>query len=175
MVFSSHLFLFYLLPAALGLYYLAPRRLKHLALTLLSYLFYGWANPLFTVLMFGSTVIDYLCGLAMTGQFRRASWSEPVPILQEGGTRTREQKLAVAISICMNLSLLGFFKYFNFAVENYNWLAEAVGLADSQWQTVLRITLPLGISFYTFQSMSYSIDLYRGHARGIRNFTDFAC
>ena len=175
MVFSSHLFLFYFLPCALALYYAAPRRLKHLALTCLSYFFYGWANPLFTVLMFSSTVVDYICGLAMTGQFRRNAWSESMPLLQEAEARTRSQKLAVAISIVTNLSLLGFFKYFNFAVENYNWLMGAFGLADSQWQTVMRITLPLGISFYTFQSMSYSIDVYRGHSRGIRNFVDFAC
>jgi len=175
MVFSSHLFLFHFLPAVLLFYYAAPRRLKHLALTLLSYLFYGWASPLFVVLMLGSTVVDYLCGLSMTGQFRRGAWSEPVPLLDQRAERTRGQKWAVFVSVCTNLSLLGFFKYFNFGVENYNWLLGALGLGDCQWQTVLRITLPLGISFYTFQSMSYSIDVYRGHARGVRNFIDFAC
>ena len=175
MVFSSHLFLFYFLPTVLLLYYAAPRRLKHLALTLLSYLFYGWANPLFVVLMLSSTVVDYLCGLALTGQLRRGAWTEPMPLLERGCERTRGQKWAVFISVCTNLSLLGFFKYFNFGVENYNWLMGVLGLGDYQWQTVLRITLPLGISFYTFQSMSYSIDVYRGHARGIRNFIDFAC
>ena len=68
MVFSSHLFLFYFLPIALALYYVAPRRGKHLVLTLLSYAFYGWANPFFVVLMLTSTVIDYVCGLAITQQ-----------------------------------------------------------------------------------------------------------
>ena len=62
MVFSSHLFIFYFLPAALLLYYIAPRRGRHLALTLLSYIFYGWANPYFMPLMFLSTVVDYICG-----------------------------------------------------------------------------------------------------------------
>ncbi|MFP6904536.1 MAG: hypothetical protein VCG02_04900 [Verrucomicrobiota bacterium] len=62
MVFSSHLFIFYFLPAALILYYAVPRTCKHLVLTLLSYWFYGWANPLFVVLMLGSTLVDYICG-----------------------------------------------------------------------------------------------------------------
>ena len=70
MVFSSQLFLFYFLTATLVLYYLSPRWLKHLTLTAVSYVFYGWANPLFVVLMFVSTLIDYLCGLAMVGQLR---------------------------------------------------------------------------------------------------------
>ena len=68
MVFSSHLFVFYFLPLALALYYAAPRRAQHLLLTLLSYLFYGWANPLFVLLMLGSTLIDYVCGLVISRQ-----------------------------------------------------------------------------------------------------------
>ena len=68
MVFSSHVFLFYFLPAALLLYYACPRRGRHLVLTLLSYLFYGWANPLFVVLLAASTTIDYGCGLALAGR-----------------------------------------------------------------------------------------------------------
>ncbi len=177
MVFSSHLFLFYFLPLVLLLYYAVPRRGKHLLLTLLSYVFYGWANPLFVVLMFCSTVIDYICGLAITGRLG-SHWKEPIRTLKkrrEGGTRTRSQKLAVTISIVSNLSLLGFFKYFNFGVENYNYLVTSLGWDAAGWDTFFRITLPLGISFYTFQSMSYSIDIYRGDARGIRNFIDFAC
>jgi alginate O-acetyltransferase complex protein AlgI len=76
MVFSSHEFLFYFLPAALLLYYAVPRRGKHLLLTLLSYLFYGWANPLFVVLMLASTLIDYVCGLVISRALRRP-WSPP--------------------------------------------------------------------------------------------------
>jgi len=174
MVFSSHLFLFYFLPLVLVIYYTAPRRTRHLLLTLLSYLFYGWANPAFVVLMFSSTVIDYICGLAMTRQFG-AAWREPVQPLPQGGTRSRGQKTALLISICANLSLLGFFKYFNFATANYDAILSALGLADQRLDIWYRITLPLGISFYTFQSMSYSIDVYRGDARAIRNFTDFSC
>lgn len=181
MVFSSHLFLFYFLPLVLLTYYLLPgRRLKHLALTVLSYVFYGWANPLFVCLMLYSTLIDYVCGLVMAGQTSRAAWGRPIPPLPHDTPRTRVQKLALVASICTNLSLLGFFKYFNFGVENYDalarWLHEAWGVdAVEPLNLAFRITLPLGISFYTFQSMSYSIDVYRGDARAIRNLVDFAC
>ncbi len=155
MVFSSHLFLFYFLPAALLLYYAAPRRAKHLTLASLSYLFYGWASPLFLVLLFASTTIDYLAGLAMGRGFHR--------------------RAALAASVVSNLSLLGFFKYFNFATSSFDALVAAIGLPGLSLDTALRVTLPLGISFYTFQSMSYTIDVYRGQAAPIRSFVDFAC
>ncbi len=174
MVFSSHLFLFYFLPAALVLYYLMPRRGKHLALTVLSYVFYGWANPLFMVLMWTSTIIDYVCGLVMSRQLGR-SWDEPIESLTVGGPRSRGQKLALVVSIVTNLSLLGVFKYFNFGLDSWNMLVESFGADGLAWRNFLRITLPLGISFYTFQSMSYSIDVYRGDAKAIRNIVDFAC
>ncbi|NOY82152.1 MAG: MBOAT family protein [Kiritimatiellaeota bacterium] len=174
MVFSSQLFLFWFLPAALLVYYLMPRRGRHLALTLLSYLFYGWANPLFVVLMFTSTVIDYVCGLFLARQ-HPAAWKKPVPLLPKYGPRTRGQRIALAVSICSNLLLLGLFKYFNFATGSYDALVSALGLTDLRLDLALRVTLPLGISFYTFQSMSYSIDVFRGEARAIRNFVDFAC
>jgi alginate O-acetyltransferase complex protein AlgI len=202
MVFSSHLFFFYFLPVSLVLYYMVPRRGKHLLLTLLSYVFYGWANPLFSVLMFISTLIDYIAGLQMTGQFRPSAWRRSIPLLplQPAGPvskgrwynwllipkivswirepnplRTRGQKVALLISLVNNLLLLGFFKYFNFGIENYNAVLTGMGLGDYAWENFLRVTLPLGISFYTFQSMSYSIDVYRGDARAIRSFIDFAC
>ena len=161
MVFSSYLFLFYFLPVALALYYASPRRLQHLALTVLSYVFYGWANPLFVPLLLFSTVVDYVCGLAVA----RAR--------QEGDGRTA--KRAVATSIVTNLALLGFFKYFNFGIDSVNGLVAATGLDAWRLDVALRVTLPLGISFYTFQSMSYAIDVYRGRAEPVRNFIDFAC
>lgn len=174
MVFSSHLFVYYFLPITLAVYYVLPRRAKHVALTLLSYVFYGWANPYFVFLMFGSTVVDYVCGLGMVGRLGRGR-SRRIRTLPKDEPRSRGQKVALAISICTNLSLLGFFKYFNFAAENYNAVVEGLGLAEMQWEGVFRVTLPLGISFYTFQSMSYSVDVYRGDARAIRSFPDFAC
>lgn len=174
MVFSSHLLLFYFLPGARLLYYAMPRRGKHLVLTLLSYLFYGWANPLFVVLMLTSTSIDYVCGLVVTRQFGQA-WGRPIEPLEKGGARGRGQLIAPIVSICSNLSLLGFFKYFNFATESYDGLMALLGLPGLERGLAFRITLPLVISFYTFQSMSYSIDSYRGDAKPIRNFVDFAC
>ena len=174
MVFSSHVFVFYFLPLVLLLYYAVPRRAKHLLLTLCSYVFYGWANPLFAVLMFGSTLVDYVCGLVISRQWSQ-DWSKPVELLQHGAPRSRSQKLAVTFSICSNLSLLGFFKYCNFGIDVYNELVARLCYEQYQWDTFFRITLPLGISFYTFQSMSYSIDVYRGDARAIRNPIDFSC
>ena len=158
MVFSSHLFVYYFLPLALVVYYLSPRRARHLALALLSYGFYGWANPAFMVLMLLSTVVDFCCGLAL-----------------DRGLSPRGSKLVVAVSVVSNLGLLGFFKYFNFAAESFDQLLAAVGLSGMQLETTLRVALPLGISFYTFQSMSYTIDIYRGQARALHNFIDFAC
>ena len=105
MVVSSLLFIFYFLPLVLGLYYLAlkavGRGAAHLVLAACSYIFYGWANPAFVFVMLYSTLIDYVCGLVITGG---------VPGRLEPGTiRTRRQKCALVISIVTNLSLLGFF------------------------------------------------------------------
>ena len=174
MVFSSYIFIFYFLPLALVLYYIVKGRYRHLLLTLISYVFYGWANPVFVLLMLGSTIIDYICGLFISEQWGK-NWDRPVKVLEKETTRTKTQKRAVTISVISNLSLLAFFKYFNFAVENYNQILELIGLGALQSTHVIKIILPLGISFYTFQSMSYSIDVYRGNAKAIRNFVDFAC
>ena len=156
MVFSSYLFLFFFLPAALAGYYLAPRKWKHAVLTLFSYLFYGWANPHFCLLMLFNTAVDYTDGRLM----------ERFPA---------RKKLFVTVSIVCDLTILGFFKYFNFGVENYNALVAAMGVPEAQFTGFFRIVLPLGISFYTFQSMSYVIDVYRGDAKVVRNFIDYAC
>ncbi len=175
MVFSSYLFLFYFLPTTLLLYYLMPRRGRHLMLTLLSYAFYGWANPLFVGLLLLSTLVDYVCGLAIAHGGRVVSLTPPATPLDRDTPRARGQKIAVAVSICTNLSLLGFFKYFNFAAENFDALVAWLGWPGLEVSTVIRVTLPLGISFYTFQSMSYTLDVYRGHARALGSFVDFAC
>jgi len=174
MVFSSPLFLFYFLPVSLALYYAVPRRGKHLILSIVSYVFYGWANPLFSLLLLLSTAIDYVAGLFIVLGPPR-NWSQPMHRLDPDGPRTPLQKRALAISMCANLALLGFFKYFNFGVDSYNALITSLGLDGYGLDTTLRVTLPLGISFYTFQSMSYAIDIYRGDATGVKNFIDFTC
>ncbi|MCH8513571.1 MAG: hypothetical protein LAT83_18230 [Kiritimatiellae bacterium] len=173
MVFSSHLFVFWFLPFVLGLYYVVPVRRRTLLLTLLSYLFYGWANPLFVILMFGSTVVDYFCGLVIAAPATDPDGTlNPLP---RDGPRNRKQRLALLVSIVTNLSLLGFFKYFNFFSDSINEIAQMMGAAGPLFERTLNVTLPLGISFYTFQSMSYSIDCYRGDAKAIRKFVDFSC
>jgi alginate O-acetyltransferase complex protein AlgI len=174
MVFSSHLFLFYFLPLTLLLYYAVPGRGKHLLLTVLSYVFYGWANPAFAILLLFSTLVDYVCGLVIA-RHSPFGGSPDVEALEPGAPRSRAQRTALVLSVITNLSLLGFFKYFNFATENYDAIVHAIGLPGLDLDLAFRITLPLGISFYTFQSMSYTIDVYRGHARALRNVIDFAC
>jgi alginate O-acetyltransferase complex protein AlgI len=168
MVFSSYLFLFYFLPLTLLLYYAAPPRARHLILTVLSYVFYGWANPLFVVLLFASTAIDYVAGLVIARH-------PPAPDPDVRLPRARPARIALVAAICNNLALLGFFKYFNFAAHNLEALADWMGLPALGLDAAIRVTLPLGISFYTFQSMSYTIDVYRGRTAAIGSFVDFAC
>lgn len=158
MVFSSNIFIFWFLPVALVVYYVLHRGGRNLWLTLISYVFYGWANPWFVFLMLLSTCIDYFCGLTMLGQ-----------------ERGRKQQIAVIISIVSNLSILGFFKYANFGIDNWNALITRFLSDDTLLLPSLKIVLPLGISFYTFQSMSYAIDVYRKDAKATKSFIDFAC
>jgi alginate O-acetyltransferase complex protein AlgI len=158
-VFSSHLFVYYFLPATLLGYYALPRRGRHLWLTLASYFFYGWASPAFMALLLVSSAIDFVCGgkigaLPVEARRPRRAW--------------------LIVSIVTNLSLLGFFKYFNFAIDSYNAILALAGLGSAQADVALRVALPLGISFYTFQSMSYSLDIYRGRARPLKSVIDFA-
>jgi len=156
MVFSSYLFIFFFLPLALLGYYAAPKKLRHLTLTIFSYIFYGWANPWFCLLMLFNTSVDYTNGRLM-------------------GAYPARKKLFVTISIVCDLAILGFFKYFNFGLDNYNATMAALGIPEAQYLGFFRVVLPLGISFYTFQSMSYVIDVYRGDAKVVNNFIDYAC
>ena len=105
------------------------------------------------LIMLFSAIVDYGCG-----------------ILIEKGKR----KLGLFISIASNLSLLGFFKYFNFTFDNFNKLIEVLGYEGAYFENVPQIALPIGISFYTFQTMSYTIDVYRGNVKANHNFIDFA-
>ena len=156
MVFSSYLFIFFFLPLALLGYYVAPKKLRHLTLTIFSYIFYGWANPWFCLLMLFNTSVDYTNGRLMQAYPAR-------------------KKLFVTLSIVCDLAILGFFKYFNFGLDNYNATMAALGIPEAQYLGFFRVVLPLGISFYTFQSMSYVIDVYRGDAKVVTNFIDYAC
>jgi len=159
-VFSSHIFIFYFLPLALLLYYASPRGMKSLTLTLVSYVFYGWWNPWFMLLMLISTMIDYGCGKMISAE--EASQSQ--------------RKTGMILSVISNLSILVFFKYAAFGADGISTLGQWFGFAAITAPDFLyQVVLPVGISFYTFQSMSYSIDLYRGHAKQADSFIDFAC
>jgi alginate O-acetyltransferase complex protein AlgI len=159
-VFSSYTFLFVFLPLALLVYFLTPARARSLVLTIQGYVFYGWWNPWFTLLMLASTALDYVCGLGIARE----------------GASPAQRKAAMLVSVIANLALLGFFKYATFFAASATGLMAAMGFPGVTAPDFLtHIVLPVGISFYTFQSMSYSIDLYRGHAAPAKNFIDFAC
>ena len=157
MVFSSIEFLFLFLPALLGLYHLAPKRLRNAVLLLASLLFYTWSGGAFVVILAVSVAVDYFAGRLVVAARERG--------------QQRRLRLGVAISVAVNLGLLGYFKYANFLVGQLNELGAALGLGEIAWTT---IGLPIGISFFTFQSMSYTIDLARGRAEHLRNPLDFA-
>jgi len=158
MLFNSYEFLFLFLPVVLiGYYGFLRNRQRLIFLTLMSYIFYGWWDYRFCALMLASTVIDYVSGFLI---FRAPD--------------TRRRRLWIVVSVMANLSLLGFFKYFDLGARTLNMMASLFG-ASSPLVSLLHITLPVGISFYTFQSMSYSIDIYRGVVKPARSFADFAC
>ena len=159
MLFNSYTFLFFLLPLILGGYYLlVPRRWRSAWLVLCSYVFYGWWDWRFCGLLLLTTTIDYVAGgrvAASTSPAARRRW--------------------LALSVCCDLGILGFFKYFDLGAETANALARALFGPTAPSLPLLHLILPVGISFYTFQSMSYTIDIYRGQARPARSFLDFAC
>lgn len=152
MVFSTPIFLFYFLALTLLVYYLVPRKLRNGVLLLSSLFFYYWGEQLYVSIMFLSTAIDYVHGLLVERCKARDN--------------DRGARMAVASSIVFNLALLLFFKYWDFLAASL----QAVGLT---FMPVLNIHLPIGISFYTFQTMSYTIDVYRGDTRAQRSIINF--
>ncbi|MHC1764991.1 MAG: MBOAT family protein [Verrucomicrobiia bacterium] len=155
MVFTTQIFVCYFLPLFLLVYYNLPYRWRNAWITLGSYVFYGWWEPWFAALMFFTTVLDFTWGRVIT----------------RPGATGRERKLAVAACVATNLCLLGFFKYYMFAAETFNQLLVVLGAEPVR---VLRVVLPIGISFYTFHSLTYVLDLYRGHAEPAKSFSGFA-
>ena len=146
MLFSGIPFLFYFLPAVLILYFLVPRKGRNAVLLLSSLLFYAWGEPKYVVLMVVSILLFYGYGLAVE--------------------RSHRPKLWLAVSVCTGAGLLGLFKYADFAVENFNALT---GLSVP----LLRLALPIGISFYTFQCISYVVDVYRGDTKAQKKLIHF--
>ena len=152
MVFSTPLFLFYFLTLVLLVYYLVPLRLRNGVLMLASLFFYYWGEQSYMVIMLLSTVIDYTHGL-LVQRFKARG-------------KDRCARMTVASSVFFNLGILFFFKYWDFLASSL----QSVGL---DWMPVLGISLPIGISFYTFQTMSYTIDVYRGDARAQKSIVGF--
>ncbi len=149
MVFSSIPFIFFFLPLFLILYYISPSKLKNIILLIFSLIFYAWGEPIYILLMFFSSLVDYINGLLLTKS-----------------TSKRKRKIILIESILVNLSLLGFFKYSDFLITNIN---NFFNLNIS----LLELPLPIGISFFTFQTMSYTIDVYRGNVKSETNFFNF--
>ena len=152
MVFSTPIFLFCFLVLTLLVYYLVPRRGRNLVLLCSSLFFYYWGEREYVLIMFLSTAIDYTHGL-LVERCKKAD--------NDKGARW-----AVASSVIFNLALLFFFKYWDFIASSL----QAIGLT---FMPVLNIHLPIGISFYTFQTMSYTIDVYRGDTRAQRSILNF--
>ena len=150
MLFSSVPFLFYFLPAALLIYFAAPRQLKNAVLLLASLFFYAWGEPKYMLLMLVSIVQGYGFGL-----------------LIEKHRGQKASKVFLTLSILVSLGLLGYFKYADFFLSSVN---AVTGLS----LPLLKLSLPIGISFYTFQVLSYVIDVYRGKTAAQRNFIDLA-
>ncbi|MEG0050729.1 MAG: MBOAT family protein [Terrisporobacter sp.] len=149
MIFSSLVFLFAFLPVVLIFYYLCNDKLKNVVLLLASLFFYAWGEPQYVFLMIGSIACNYIFGLKVDSN------------------NIKEKKLWLIASVIFNISLLGIFKYSNFFVYNINNIFN-INL------NIPEIPLPLGISFFTFQTMSYVIDVYRKQGRAQKNILDLA-
>ena len=146
MLFSSISFIYFFLAAVLLLYFIVPFKYKNFVLFLASFLFYFYGEPIYTLLMIATTLSSYIHGL-LSGRFRGTKWA----------------KVFMWSSVVTSIAVLGFFKYSDFFISNVN--AIFGGNFD-----LLGIALPIGISFYTFQTLSYTIDVYRGEAEVQRNF-----
>ena len=152
MVFSSLLFMFRFLPVVLLLYFIIPKRWRNLFLFLASLVFYAWGEPVYVLIMLFSTILDYNHGRLVEKHL-------------ELGDK-KKAKFYVASSMVINLLVLGFFKYTDFIIGSLN------GLLGTQIP-LLNLALPIGISFYTFQTMSYTVDVYRGQAKAQKDIIAF--
>lgn len=150
MVFSSLLFIFIFLPITLVTYYICPNKFRNIVISIVSLIFYAWGEPIYIIIMIFSTIFDYTNGRLI--------------YLNKNNKKTA--KLILIFSITVNLGLLCFFKYYGFIVNNINEVFN-LGIKFNS------MPLPLGISFYTFQTMSYIIDVYRGIVPAQKSFLNF--
>jgi len=152
MLFNSAEFLIFF-PIVVLTYFLIPHKIRHIWLLVCSYFFYMCWNPKYALLMATSTIITYASGVLIEKYYER-------------------RKLWVGLSFVSNLSILFFFKYFDFALNNINQLLEYLGV--SVITTTFDVVLPVGISFYTFQALSYTMDVYRGEIKAQKNLAKYA-
>lgn len=150
MVFSSILFIIAFLPAVLAAYYIAPRRIKNLVLLLASLIFYAWGEPLYVFLMLYSILFNYVMGID----------------IERHQKKKKSAKGSLILAVAVNLFLLGFFKYYGFLAGNLEQLFHIQLPAIS-------LSLPVGLSFYTFQALSYQADVYRGKVESQKNLISF--
>ncbi len=154
MLFNSSQFIIFI-SIVLGIYYLLPHKRRNLLLLIASYIFYAFWNWKFCSLIALSTVVDFVCG----------------KYIYEAESSIR-RRVPLIISLVVNLSLLGFLKYFNFFENSFSELFSMVGINFSSY--TLKVILPVGISFYTFQTLSYTLDIYRGQLKPTKSFWTFA-
>ena len=152
MVFSSLIFLVIFLPITLLVYYIAPTKLRNLWLLIVSLIFYSWGEPVYILLMLFSILLNYVSGLAISAVDKN---------------KTGRRKAILALSVVINIGLLFVFKYADFTIGTYNAIF-------GKHVHLLKIALPIGISFYTFQAMSYVIDVSRDRVKGNKNIINFA-
>lgn len=153
MVFSSSIFLLYFLPLFLLVYHLVGSKYKNYVILISSILFYSWGAPKFLFVILGSTIIDFYI----------------VKELHKSSAMSR-RKVLLSLSIFINLGLLVYFKYANFFIENLNYTLHSIGVNSVEW---VKVILPIGISFYTFQTLTYSIDVYRKKHEPLNKLTDY--
>lgn len=160
MLFNSYSFLLFF-PVVVMIYFILPKKVCHIWLLLASYYFYMSWNPGYAVLIAITTIVTYICGLGLT----RADHTDR-------GNQKFKKNVIVALCLLLNLGLLVFFKYFNFLYENIKWIMARfhVTLVKPDFD----ILLPVGISFYTFQALSYLIDVYRGDIKAEKNIIRYA-
>ena len=151
MLFSSLTFIFLFLPVVLAVYYLAPLKIRNLLLLLASLIFYAWGEPVYVVLMILSILLNYCCGREIAAN----------------AEDERKAHRGMIFAVAVNLALLFFFKYYGFFLE-------LVNSVTSVELTYRELALPVGISFYTFQGISYVVDVYRGKAKAQRSLLNFA-
>lgn len=153
MVFSSIIFLFYFLPIFFLFYFLVGKKYKNAVILCGSVFFYAWGAPQFIFVLLGTTVIDFY-----------------VVRLMDASESQIQRRLLLCLSLSINLGLLFYFKYSNFFIENVNHVLHGMGVKEVKWT---KLALPIGISFYTFETLTYVIDVYRREHKPLRNFWDY--